>query len=109
MPPMAKRLIRRLGIVLTVLLAVYAAVLGAMFIVMRQPPDRFGQIMARVPGPAFMIIPFRPMWTVARAGNLEVGDTAPDFSLRTADRKGRVQLSSFRGKQPVVLVFGSYT
>jgi hypothetical protein len=76
---------------------------------MLQGPDRFGRIMAHVPGPAFMVIPFRPLWRVARAGSLRVGDLAPDFSLRTVDRKGRVQLSSFRGKQPVVLVFGSYT
>jgi peroxiredoxin len=38
-----------------------------------------------------------------------VGDTAPDFQLSTLDHKSEVQLSSFRGKQPVVLVFGSYT
>ncbi len=35
---------------------------------------------------------------------LEVGSEAPDFSL--VDEQGRpVQLSTFRGKQPVVLVF----
>ena len=62
-----------------------------------------------------MVIPFEPMWNVARAGELEVGDVAPDFALRSVDQKGRpqsgapVQLSSFRGRQPVVLVFGSYT
>lgn len=39
----------------------------------------------------------------------EVGQMAPDFRLRTADRKGEIQLSSFRGKQPVLLIFGSYT
>lgn len=49
------------------------------------------------------------MWKVARAGRLHIGDAAPDFNLKTTDRKARVQLSSFRGNQPVVLVFGSYT
>jgi peroxiredoxin len=34
---------------------------------------------------------------------------APDFTLPTLDKSANVQLSSFRGKQPVVLVFGSYT
>ena len=34
----------------------------------------------------------------------------PDFTLPTDDGASpRVSLSSFRGKQPVVLVFGSYT
>jgi len=33
-----------------------------------------------------------------------------DFSLRTVkDRNQRVALSSYHGRQPVVLVFGSYT
>ncbi len=91
------------------LLLIYVMLLGLIFIAMHQPPDRFGQIMARVPGPLFGILPFEPMWNVARAGELEVGDVAPDFALRTTDGKSRVQLSSFRGRQPVVLVFGSYT
>jgi len=34
---------------------------------------------------------------------------APDFRLPTLDRKETVQLSSYRGSRPVVLVFGSYT
>jgi peroxiredoxin len=49
------------------------------------------------------------MWLSAREGKLRVGDEAPDFSLETYDKKSIVQLSSFRGKKPVVLVFGSYT
>src|SRR2546428_7368394 len=40
---------------------------------------------------------------------LHVGDMAPDFRLKTKDGTGEVQLSSFRGKEPVVLFFGSYT
>jgi cytochrome oxidase Cu insertion factor (SCO1/SenC/PrrC family) len=42
-------------------------------------------------------------------GKLKVGDVAPDFTLKTQDGKGEVKLSAFRGKKPVVLVFGSYT
>ncbi len=41
--------------------------------------------------------------------NLRVGDIAPDFKLKTKDGDREVQLASFRGKKPVVLVFGSYT
>jgi peroxiredoxin len=40
---------------------------------------------------------------------LQVGDMAPDFRLKTQDGTREVQLSAFRGKQPVVLFFGSYT
>jgi len=42
-------------------------------------------------------------------GKLRVGDPAPDFKLKTKDGSREVQLSSFKGKGPVVLVFGSYT
>jgi peroxiredoxin len=40
---------------------------------------------------------------------VRVGDAAPDFKLKTLDGAREVQLSAFRGKRPVVLVFGSYT
>jgi len=40
---------------------------------------------------------------------LRVGDAAPDFKLKTKDGTRDVQLSGFKGKRPVVLVFGSYT
>jgi hypothetical protein len=38
-----------------------------------------------------------------------VGDVAPDFTLITRKGKGRITLSDYRGKKPVVLLFGSYT
>ena len=87
---------------------VYVLVLAALFGVMRQPV-LFGQVMSKVPKPLFMIIPFKQVWFLARAGHLQVGDQAPEFSLPTVDRKTRVRLSSFRGHKPVVLIFGSYT
>jgi hypothetical protein len=43
------------------------------------------------------------------AGGPNVGQEAPDFTLRTLDGDRTVKLSDFRGKKPVVLVFGSYT
>ncbi len=92
-----------------VVLVLYAAGVAGMFAVMRQPPDTFGRVMSRVPMPAFLVIPFKPMWLAARAGPLRPGNPAPDFSLETLDRKSSVQLSSYRGQKPVVLVFGSYT
>jgi hypothetical protein len=38
-----------------------------------------------------------------------VGQTAPNFTLKTQDSKQRYSLSQYRGKKPVVLVFGSFT
>ncbi len=39
-----------------------------------------------------------------------VGELAPDFTLPYADNAEKsVKLSSFRGKKPVALIFGSYT
>ena len=56
-----------------------------------------------------MVLPFEPLWMRARAGSLHPGDLTPDFTLPALDHKSSVQLSSFRGSRPVVLVFGSYT
>ena len=38
-----------------------------------------------------------------------VGTSPPDFHLKRLGSDQRVRLSSFRGQQPVALVFGSYT
>ena len=40
---------------------------------------------------------------------LEPGDPAPDFTLTKLDKSGTMQLSELSKKQPVVMVFGSYT
>jgi hypothetical protein len=92
-----------------VLLLVYGLFLAGLFAVMRQPPERLGRTMAKIPGPVFLVTPVRPMWNLARAGSLKAGDAAADFELPTVDKQSSVRLSSFRGRQPVVLVFGSYT
>jgi hypothetical protein len=89
--------------------AVYGVFLAGMFVVMSQPPRRFGRFMRYFPMPAMLLIPFVPMWNIARRGRVGVGDEAPDFSLPTVDRSTTITLSSFRGHRPVVLVFGSYT
>ena len=38
-----------------------------------------------------------------------LGAEAPGFKLKTYAGDGEVELAAFRGKRPVVLVFGSYT
>lgn len=77
---------------------------------MHQPPEKFGRVMAKMPGPVpFLLYPFETLWTHARAGTLNVGDRAPDFSLNKLDKSGIIQLSELNQRQPVVLIFGSYT
>ena len=77
---------------------------------MRQPPEDFARVMAKMPGPVvFLLFPFETLWMHARAGTLHIGDSAPDFSLAKLDHSGSVQLSALVKQQPVVLVFGSYT
>ncbi len=92
-----------------VIVIVYVALLGGLLAAMYQPPAVFGRIMSKVPEFAFFVFPFKQLWFVARKGHLHTGGQAPDFSLRTVDRRARVQLSDFRGQKPVVLVFGSHT
>lgn len=91
------------------LLAVYFLLSAAIFGVMHLPPERFASVMAWLPGPVQFLLPFEPLWLIARAGKLKTGDAAPDFRLRTLDKSGELRLSSLRGQRPVVLVFGSYT
>ena len=41
--------------------------------------------------------------------NPKAGEEAPPFTLKSVDGKQETNLSSFRGKRPVILFFGSYT
>jgi hypothetical protein len=92
-----------------VLVVLWIAFVGFIAWAMHQPPETFGRVMARMPVAAYFVIPFETLWTRARAGALQTGQAAPDFSLGVLDESATMQLSSFRGKEPVVLVFGSYT
>ena len=65
--------------------------------------------MAKLPVISMLVLPFEPLWNIARRGELRVGDLAPDFRLQSYQKSSWVQLSSFRGDRPVVLIFGSYT
>lgn len=100
---------KRLLAIGAVLAGLYAVVCAGLFWAMCQPPDQFGRIMKHVPMPSMLVLPFRPLWMVARAGTLQPGDQAPDFELVTHDTSDTVRLSDFHGERPVVLVFGSYT
>jgi hypothetical protein len=104
-----KSVARKIAKAFIVLVVLYALVSAALFAIMLQSPDRFAGTMKYVPWPAFVVLPFKPLWQIARKGKYSVGEMAPDFSLESPDHKGLVQLSAFRGEKPVVLVFGSYT
>ena len=86
----------------------YMGLVAGLLVVMRHPTI-LGKVMSKMPEAVFFVVPFKQLWFIARAGHLKVGDLAPDFSLHSADKESRIQLSSFRGQKPVVLVFGSYT
>jgi len=49
---------------------------------------------------------FDPM---ADDGAPKVGNDAPLFTLKTLNGERAVDLSKFKGKKPVCLIFGSYT
>jgi hypothetical protein len=91
------------------LVAIYGLAVAGLYGAMRQPPERFGAIMANVPMPAMMILPFRPLWMSARGGALRAGDPAPDFALPSVDGSRIVRLSEEYRDRPVALIFGSYT
>ena len=95
---------------LVVVLVLYAAFGSYIVWAMRQPPEIFGRVMSHMPAAVvFLSLPFETLWTHARAGELRPGDAAPDFSLLKLDKSERIQLSALTARQPVVLVFGSYT
>jgi hypothetical protein len=96
---------------LAVIALVWVLACAALYDVMRRPPETFARFMAKIPGPvAFLVLPFETLWTHARAGGLQVGDAAPDFSLMKLDKSASVQLSSLTAQgRPVALIFGSYT
>lgn len=108
-PPKSRRLRRILLRGVVVVVTLYAVVTAAVYWAMRQTPDRFGRFMTYVPLPVMIAVPFVPLWKNARGGNIQAGDSAPDFNLPMLDHSSQVHLSSFRGSRPVVLVFGSYT
>ncbi len=97
--------------IVCVLAALWVTCCVGLYHVMRRSPESFGRVMARIPGPVpFLILPFETLWMRARAGTLQVGSPAPDFSLTRLDKTATLQLSTLSAQnRPVVLVFGSYT
>jgi hypothetical protein len=100
---------RWIGIVCGVLFCLWLGFVGLIGWAMRQPPEVFGHVMAKMPMPAYFLFPFETMWSGARKGSLNVGDKAPDITVKTLDAREPMQLASLWAEKPVVLVFGSYT
>ncbi len=92
-----------------VLVAAWLCFLGYINWAMHQPPEVFGHVMARLPMPAYFVIPFETMWSRARKGHVEIGDSAPSLTVKKLEDKTPVDLGSLWSEKPVVLVFGSYT
>ena len=100
---------RRLGWIAGAVVLLWLGFVAYVDWAMRQPPEVFGRVMARMPMPAYFLFPFETMWGQARAGRVQVGDAAPDFTVKTLETKEPLQLASLWTDKPVVLVFGSYT
>ena len=76
---------------------------------MHQPPEVFGHVMAKMPMPAYFVLPFETLWMRARSGQLNVGDSAPNLTVQKLEDHAPTDLASLWADKPVVLVFGSYT
>ena len=94
---------------LVVVFVLWLGFVSYMWRVMHRTPEQFGHVMMHLPWEVFLICPFETMWTRARAGSVQIGDPAPDFTLTKLDKTGTIHLADLDKAQPVVLVFGSYT
>jgi hypothetical protein len=106
--PLTRSLRLLVGIIAAIAL-LWVVATGMLYAAMTRPPETFGAVMTYVPPAAMAILPFKPLWMSARAGRLEVGDSAPDFTLPALHGETAITLSEQYRHQPVVLVFGSYT
>ena len=95
--------------VLICLFVLWAGLTTYIWRAMHRTPEGFARVMMHMPWQIFLVVPFETLWTRARAGTVNVGDAAPDFSLTKLDKTGTLRLSELNKTQPVVMVFGSYT
>src|SRR5450631_1247815 len=49
---------------------------------MHQPPEVFGHVMAKMPMPAYFVLPFETLWMRARKGHLSAGNAAPNLTVK---------------------------
>src|ERR1700709_2768812 len=99
-----KRIGKAIALTAAILAVMWLAFLGLVYNKMTSSTEEFGMFMSNMPMPGYFVLPFETLWMRARVGTIHVGDTAPDFKLSLVDKSGDVQLSSFRGSKPVVLI-----
>lgn len=95
--------------VLTGMFALWLVFVSFIWRAMHKPPEDFARVMSHLPWEVFLVVPFETLWSRARAGNLHMGDIAPDFSLVKLDKTETVRFSEINKAQSVVMIFGSYT
>lgn len=109
-PPQPQRSWKKItATILVCLFVVWMGFVTFIWRAMHRSPEDFGRVMMHMPWEVFLVVPFETLWTRARAGTVQVGDPAPDFSLMKLDKSATVRLSEMNKTQPVVMIFGSYT
>ncbi len=106
---MKKRVRRWVASVAVVCLVGWLCLVGYVNWAMHQSPEVFGHVMAKMPTPAYFVLPFETLWMRARKGQLNVGDAAPDLTVKKLEDRSSTDLASLWTDKPVVLIFGSYT
>ncbi len=109
LPEKRRRWIAITASVLATVFVLWLVFVGFMWRIMHRAPEDFARVMSHMPWEVFLVVPFETLWTRARAGHLQIGDPAPDFLLSKLDKSETVRLSEINAKQPVVMIFGSYT
>ena len=95
--------------IVTVCFTGWLCLVGYVNWAMHQSPEVFGHVMAKMPTPAYFVLPFETLWMRARHGQLNVGDSAPGLTVKKLEDHSPVNLQSLWADKPVVLIFGSYT
>jgi Ca2+-binding EF-hand superfamily protein len=74
-----------------------------------RPPMQPGKPPPGMPSPLLLTLGLLRGEVGSPCPGPSLGQKAPDFTLRTEDGKGSVNLAEYRGDRPTVLVFGSFT
>ena len=106
---LSKRVRKGIGSVAVLCFAGWLCLVGYVNWAMHRPPEVFGHVMAKMPMPAYFVLPFETLWMRARNGQLNIGDSAPAFTVKKLEDHTPLDLASLWADRPVVLVFGSYT
>src|ERR1700692_3411274 len=102
-----RRLLRWLSGVAAFCFVGWLGLVGYVNWAMHQPPEVFGHVMAKMPMPAYFVLPFETLWMRARHGQLNVGDDAPGLVVKKLEDHSSTNLAALWADRPVVLVFGS--